>query len=152
MSSTSDNIIYNGHIKMPYSWSVGETGSRFFTELRDHKKIWGTKCPDCGRVFLPPRNNCGHCMVKIKEWVELEPKGTLITYTVVRYESPVLPKTGGPVMYGLIKLDGADTSLLHLLGEVKPEEIQSGMRVEAVFSEQANGNIHDIAYFKPAVR
>lgn len=150
MSSSEVNIIYNGHIKMPYNWSVGETGSRFFAELRDNKKIWGTKCPSCEAVFLPPKKNCPSCMVEIKEWVEIEPKGTLETYTVVGYDSPVLPKVEGPVMYGVIKLDGADTGLVHLLGEVNPDDIQIGMRVEAVFSQETKGNIHDIAYFKPA--
>jgi uncharacterized OB-fold protein len=149
-SSMENNIIYHGHIKMPYNWSVGETGSRFFTELRDRKQIWGTRCPSCETVFLPPRNNCPRCMVQIKEWREIEPRGNLITHTVVNYDSPVLPKVEGPVIYGVIKLDGADTALVHLLGEVKPEDIRSGMRVEAVFSQETKGNIHDIAYFKPA--
>lgn len=152
MSGTDENIICNGFIKMPYNWSVGETGSRFFTELRDHKRIWGTKCTECGKVFIPPRRNCGVCMTRNMEWMELEPEGRLVTYTIVYYDSPVLPQTDRPVMYGLIKLDGADTSLLHLLGEVRPEDVLSGMRVEAVFGEKANGNIHDIAYFKPVVR
>jgi hypothetical protein len=152
MSTTTDNIIYHGHIKMPYNWSVGETGSRFFAELRDHQKIWGTKCPDCGTVFLPPRKNCPVCMVQIKEWVEIEPKGTLETYTAVSYYSPVLPPAKGQLIYGIVKLDGADTGLVHLLGEVDPEDIQIGMRVEAVFNQNPQGNIHDIAYFKPSSR
>lgn len=152
MSEIQENILQEGAIKMPYNWSVGATGSRFFCELRDNKKIWGTKCPSCGTVFLPPRSNCGRCMVEIQEWVEIEPKGTLVTYTKINYDSPVLPKVDGPIIYGLIKLDGADTALLHLLGEVKFEDVQAGMRVEAVFSEQTNANIHDIAYFKPTVR
>lgn len=151
MAETGDNIIFHGFIKMPYKWSVGETGSRFFTELRDRKKIWGNRCPVCQKVFIPPRRNCGRCMVNINEWVELEPRGTLVTYTVVHYDSPVLPEKGKPVIYGLIKLDGADTSLMHLLGEVGDEDVRAGMRVEAIFSEQRRGNIHDIAYFRPVV-
>ena len=149
MNSLTVNIIYDGHIKMPYNWSVGETGSRFFTELRDNKKIWGTKCPSCGKVFLPPKKNCPFCMVQIKEWVEIEPKGVLETYTVVSYRSPVMPEVEGPVMYGIVKLDGCDTGLVHLLGEVDPKNIKTGMRVEAVFRQESKGNILDIAYFKP---
>ncbi|NPV90852.1 MAG: Zn-ribbon domain-containing OB-fold protein [Firmicutes bacterium] len=150
MSGSEVNIIYNGHIKMPYNWSVGETGSRFFAELRDNQKIWGTRCPDCGTVFLPPRKNCPVCMVQIKEWVEIEPKGTLETYTAVSYDSPVMPKVEGPLIYGIVKLDGADTGLVHLLGEINPDDIRIGMRVEAVFKPETSGNILDIAYFKPS--
>ena len=55
-------------------------------------------------------------------------------------------------MYGIIKLDGSDTSLVHLLGEINPDDIKIGMRVEAVFSQETKGSIQDIAYFKPVVR
>ena len=41
------NIYYNGRIKIPYTWYVGETGSRFLIALRDNKEIWGNQCPQC---------------------------------------------------------------------------------------------------------
>jgi uncharacterized OB-fold protein len=52
---------------------------------------------------------------------------------------------------GLIKLDGADTGLLHFLGEIELDKIKVGMRVEAVLKkkEERGGYITDIAYFKP---
>jgi len=54
-----------------------------------------------------------------------------------------------PLIYGLIRLDGADTNFVHLLGEIDPAAIEIGMRVEAVFKEERGGSILDIAYFKP---
>ena len=41
-----------------------------------------------------------------------------------------------PVIWALIKLDGADTALLHYLDEVKPEDVKIGMRVKAVFADE----------------
>ena len=54
-----------------------------------------------------------------------------------------------PVIWGLVKLDGADTALLHYLDEVRPEEVAIGMRVKAVFAESRTGGIRDISHFKP---
>ncbi len=141
-------LVYESRIKVPYTWSVGEIGSRFLIELRDHKRIFGTRCPQCDLVYIPPRKHCGHCFSKIEEWVELGHQGSLITYTIVRYESSALP-TNPPFAYGIILLDRASTGLVHFLGEVNFEEIKPGMRVEAVFKDERTGDIMDIRYFRP---
>lgn len=141
--------VLSGRIKLPYQWTVGATGSKFFTELRDHKKIWGTKCPECKKVFVPPRKTCGTCFVDMGEWVELRPTGRLETFTVVHYHEPALHGMEPPFVYGIIKLDGADTGIAHYIGEVKDlESVKSGSRVEAVFREQREGSILDIKYFR----
>jgi uncharacterized OB-fold protein len=54
-----------------------------------------------------------------------------------------------PLVYGIIQLDGADTGLVHMLGEVEPEQLRIGMRVQAVFKEERVASILDIKYFKP---
>ncbi len=141
-------LVYESRIKVPYTWSVGKTGSRFLTELRDHGNIFGIKCSECGVVYMPPRSNCGRCFSKIDEWVELGRQGSLVTYTVVQYESSVMPMKP-PFAYGVILLDGASTGLVHLVGEVDFRDIKSGMRVEAVLKEERTGDIMDIKYFRP---
>lgn len=144
----SEAVIVPGAIIMPYKYSVGETGSKFFVELRDNKRILGIRCPQCHCVYVPPRSTCGKCFSKLEEWVEVARKGTLLSYTVVHYSSPVHP-VAPPFAYGVIQLDGADTGLLHLLGEVDLPGITIGMRVEAVFKEERQGNMLDISYFRP---
>ncbi len=141
-------LVYESRIKVPYSWAVGEIGSRFLTELRDHKKILGTKCSACAIVYLPPRGHCGRCFSDHLEWVELGSQGTLITYTIVRYEAPSMPMKP-PFALGIVLLDGANTGLVHLIGEIDFSKIRSGMRVEAVFKEERVGDIMDIKYFRP---
>jgi uncharacterized OB-fold protein len=54
-----------------------------------------------------------------------------------------------PFAYGIILLDKANTGLVHLLGELNFDEIQSGGRVEAVFKDERTGDIMDIRYFRP---
>jgi uncharacterized OB-fold protein len=36
-----------------------------------------------------------------------------------------------------------------MLGEVDPEQLRVGMRVQAVFQKEREGSILDIKYFKP---
>ena len=69
-------------------------------------------------------------------------------YTVVRRDTGIMP-VEPPFVYGVIKLDGADTGLVHIVGEVTPEEVKEGMRVKAVFEEERTGKILDVKYFKP---
>jgi len=129
--------------------STGATGTKFLTEIRDNKKIMGIKCPSCGKVYVPPRTHCPTCFVKMSEWVELSGKGTLSSYTVVRYHEPYMPKEP-PFAYGVIQMDGADTGMAHFLGEVDLDKIKIGMRLEPVFKEEREGSILDIDYFKPS--
>jgi len=133
---------------MPYRYAAGPVGSRFFIELRDNKRIMGIRCPQCDRVYVPPKSTCICCFNKLDEWVPLDGKGTLESYTVVHYSLPVHPPLP-ELIYGIIKLDGADTGLTHFLSEIEPQELRTGMRVEPVFKENRAGTILDIQYFRP---
>jgi uncharacterized OB-fold protein len=141
-------MVHKSRISVPYHWWAGETASRFFIALRDEQKILGTRCAKCKKVFLPPRKTCPVCFTPNEDWVEISPRGTLLTYTVVRRHLASLPKKP-PVIYGLIKLEGADTAFLHILDEIRPENVKISMKVEARFAEKRSGTIFDIKYFKP---
>lgn len=139
-------LTYRSQIKVPYTWAAGEVGSFFLTQLRDQAQIYGTRCPKCQKVYVPPRKNCGSCFSLLQEYVTVGPQGTLISFCQPAYSSPLHPIIN-PI-YGLIRLDGADTCLLHLLGETKWESLRTGRRVRAVFEETRRGHILDIRYFK----
>ena len=51
----------------------------------------------------------------------------------------------------MISIDGSDGGFLHMLGEIKPDEVTIGMAVEAVWKPvgERTGSILDIAYFRP---
>jgi uncharacterized OB-fold protein len=142
-------LIYPSRIRLPYTWHVGKAGSRFYHEIRDNCKIWGTKCHQCESVFVPPRETCPRCYHDLQEWVQVSDTGTLLTYTVTRYAVPGIQPLEPPFALGIIKLDGATTGLVHLLGEIKLSDISIGMRVKAVFREARRGDYLDIKYFKP---
>ncbi len=143
-----DVWLYHGQIYIPNNYSAGAVGSRFLIELRDNKRIMGIRCPTCNRVYVPARSVCKDCFAQLNEWVEVSDKGTLLTYTVCHQPNRVQPMEP-PLVYGIIQLDGADNGFVHMLGEVDPEQLRIGMRVQAVFKDKREASILDIKYFKP---
>ncbi len=137
-------------LNVHYRYHVGALASSFFVKLRDEKKINGIKCSKCNKVIMPPRSVCLTCFSNLDEsmFVELSGEGTVETFTVINYSEPIQP-VDFPFVYAIIKMDGADTGLLHILGEVDLAKVKTGMRVKPVFAKQRNGNIKDIQYFKP---
>ncbi|MBS0618150.1 MAG: OB-fold domain-containing protein [Spirochaetes bacterium] len=141
-------IIHHSKIKVPYTWSVGDTGSKFLRALRDDKKILANKCPTTGKIFCPPKLNSPYSLQPITEWLELAGTGTVKAFTQRHYESRAIAPDA-PKITALIELDGATQALPHFLGEVDFAKIKIGMRVQAVFREDPTGHILDIKYFRP---
>lgn len=144
----TDVWLYHGQICIPNTFSAGAVGSRFLIVLRDKKRIMGMRCPTCNRVYVPAKSICRDCFKQLDEWVEVSDKGTVLTYAT-DYETKSIQPTEAPIVYGIIQLDGADTGFVHMLGEVDPEHLRVGMRVQAVFQKERDGSILDIKYFKP---
>jgi uncharacterized protein len=142
-------LVMDGGIKVPYSWSAGETGTTYLESLRDDKKFLGTRCPECGIVYHIPRRNCPDCFSECAEWVELGSSGELVTYTITRKHHPQLSPLKGVFGYAVIKLDGADTGFVHLISEFDESQLAKGARVEAVFAGEREGSILDVRYFRP---
>ena len=58
---SEDPYVAEGRITMPYRYFAGSIGTKFFRGLKEEKKIMGLKCPDCQKVYIPPRPTCGSC-------------------------------------------------------------------------------------------
>lgn len=99
--------------------------------------------------FVPPRQTCEKCLEDIRDkWVDLGNSGIVVNYTVVRYNDGHLPRKA-PFVLAMIKLDGADTPLVHILEGIDFEKIEINMKVKAVFAEETTNTILDIDHFEP---
>lgn len=146
----TDCYTVEGKLALPYTYFAGRVGSAFLTTIRDENKIMGVKCTTCNKVFVPPRQTCEKCMEDLRNsWVDLKDTGEVVNFTVVRYEDGHLPRKV-PYILALIKLDGADTPMVHILDEIDPDKVEKGLRVQAVFAEKSTNTILDIDHFKPA--
>ena len=140
------------HITLSYRFAAGSHATRFFEALRDEGRILATR-DAVGNVMVPPRPVCGLSGLPMDEWVEVGPDGVLAGATIV-YVPFIDPMTGmqRPVPYGfgLVRFDGADSSIYHLLDATDPAQIGVGRRVRAVFRprEERTGSLADIVHFK----
>jgi len=139
-----------GEIPIQSRYTYGLAGEKFFREIMDKARILGTWCVECDYTYVPPTIYCERCFAKLEEWVEVGPEGTVQSFTVL------LVALGGspldePEIMALIQLDGADSVMVHRLGDVDLDELAIGMRVKAVFKpkKQREGSILDIAHFAP---
>jgi uncharacterized protein len=139
-------------VDAPYNYNAGYYVSKYLRELMQNKRIIGVKCPQCGKVYVPPRVVCGPCFVELKDFVDVSNKGTISAFSITRFPFTD-PNTGEPKKVpfcgAFIKLDGTDTNIMHLLDETDEKKIKAGMRVQAVFNEERTGNhFTDIKYFR----
>ncbi len=138
---------------LPYAYSAGRPLSRFLVALRDEAKILASRCNQCSYVLVPPRAFCTQCHKLTPELVEVGPRGTLETFSVINFPF-IDPFTGlerpVPYGYGIIKLDGCDNLLPHFLDISDHTKLAIGQRVEAVFEEKENRTtaLTDIKHFR----
>jgi len=147
MTEPQEILVRESRIQVPYTWSAGTVGSRFLKALRDERRFTATRCPKCRKAYILPLSACGDCLEDCAEWITVGPQGSLLSFTQALYDSPAHPIKNP--LYGLIRLDGADTALLHLVGEASIAELRIGARLEPVFAQSRSGSILDVLYFKP---
>ena len=130
-----------------YQYSYGRS-SRFFRELKDNRRLMGTRCPKCGRVLCAPRADCRTCYVPT-EWVEVARTGTVLTYAVVH---EAVSDYRGPTPYAVaqVNIDGTDSCILQIVRGIEPDKVRVGLRVQARFKAEREGRITDIECFEPA--
>lgn len=144
-----DSFVVAGKMAIPTQYFAGRVGSRFIISLRDSKKLLGVKCPKCNKVYSPPREYCEKDLTKLDEnWVELGNEGVITNYTVVNYNDKHLPRRA-PYILALIKVDGADTPIAHIVEGVDTDQVSIGMRVKAMFASETTNTILDIDHFEP---
>lgn len=144
-------VMYQPRVK--YSWATGIAVGQFLRGLKAGV-ITGSRCDNCGRVVVPPRIFCEWCFRRTESWANLPDTGTVNTYSV-SYITADTTRVKNPIIPAVIEIDKtSNAGFLHLLGEVKPEEIKIGMPVRAVWKEkeERQGSITDIKYFGPTRR
>ena len=145
-------ILHNfDKLRGDFAWDTGIAISQSLAAFKEGV-ILGSRCNTCRKVVVPPRTVCEWCFHPMNEYVPLQDTGTVntfslcyVTWDVKRIKEPELP--------AVIEIDGASPlhGIMHMLGEVEPEEIKIGLRVKAVWKppEEREGSVTDILYFKP---
>jgi uncharacterized OB-fold protein len=131
-------------LSFDYTRSVGPLLSRFFTALRD-RRVLGVRGSD-GRVHVPPAEYDPVDYQPLTEVVPVASVGTVVSWTW--QEQPLEGQPlDRPFAWALIKLDGADTPLLHAVDAGSSDAVSTGARVHVHWADEPVGSITDIAYF-----
>jgi uncharacterized OB-fold protein len=133
-------------LEYTYTRSVGATIGRFLTGLRD-RRIEGVRTPN-GRVIVPPTEYDPLTGEDVGEFVEVGQAGVVTTWAWQGEPRPGNPLQK-PFAWALIRLDGADTALLHAVDAGTMAGMQTGMRVRAKWAEARVGRIQDLLCFVP---
>ncbi len=133
-------------LEYTYTRSVGPVIGRFFGALEE-RRVLGIRAKD-GRVLVPPVEYDPLTAEALTEFVEVGQAGVVTTWTWVstpREKDPL----DRPFAWALIRLDGADSALLHVVDAGQESPMSTGMRVRIRWREEPQGNIQDIAWFEP---
>jgi uncharacterized protein len=145
-------------IEFDYTRSLGPVLSQFMTGLRD-RRILGARGAD-GRVHAPPFEYDPVSAEPPGALTEVGPEGTVVSWSWMPEPLEGQP-LGVPFAWALIRLDGADTVMLHAVDagpemgpEIGPEigraaVMRTGLRVRARWAASRVGSIRDIACFEP---
>lgn len=133
-------------LEYPYTRSVGPVLGRFFAGLRE-RRIEGMRARS-GRVLVPPQEYDPETAESLDDWVTVGDAGVVTTWAWVSE-----PRRNHPLdhafAFALIRLDGADSAMLHAVDAVDESRMATGMRVRARWRDETQGDIHDIVCFEP---
>jgi len=133
-------LVYEQKIDLPYIYTAGAAQRAFLRGLAEGRMI--ASVDEDGHRYVPARSHAPDGR-PLQRTEEVAPTGVLEAVTIARH----LP--GAPA-FGLIRIDGSLTPLVHRLAE-GAERLSSGARVEAVFTDtEGEPSVNAIAHFRPA--
>jgi uncharacterized OB-fold protein len=133
-------------IGFDYTRSLGPTLSQFMTALAG-RRVLGSRGAD-GRVLAPPAEYDPVTFAPPAELVQVGPEGTVVSWSWQPRPLAGQP-LARPFAWALVRLDGADTAMLHAVDAGSAAAMRTGLRVRVRWAEETRGHISDIACFEP---
>jgi uncharacterized OB-fold protein len=138
----TEPLVVTTKLEFPYSRTLGPVLGAFAAGLRDGRLLASRTAE--GRIQLPPLEYDPLTGMSVEvDLVEVGPSGTVTSWTWVSNPTERQPYDRA-FAFALIKVDGTDTSLVHVLTAVSPDEISTGMRVRPRWRAERLGRITDI--------
>jgi uncharacterized OB-fold protein len=133
-------------IGFDYTRSLGPVLSQFMTALAG-RRILGARGAD-ERVHAPPFEYDPVTFAPPGELLEVGPEGTVTTWSWMPRPLAGQP-LDRPFGWALIRLDGADTALLHAVDAGSAAAMRTGMRVRPRWAADGSTGIRAITCFEP---
>lgn len=133
-------------LEYEYTRSVGPVIGRFFAGLKA-RRVTGIRAAD-GRVIVPPQEYDPATGEALGETVDVGAAGVVTAWAWVHAPRPKHPLQR-PFAWALVRLDGADTAMLHAVDAGDEARMATGMRVRIRWRDETQGDIRDITCFEP---
>ena len=137
----SDSIVLHQKINLPYRYTAGEFHKAFLYGLVE-QRIVGSRCAACATLAVPARPFCPNCSAHSSETVEMPPRADLVSWTTV-------VRNGAMLTYGLMRVTGADTLMLHVIA-TDEAVLREGMKLVPRWAADPDPDITAIEAFIPA--
>lgn len=134
-------------LEFPYTRTLGPVVGAFLAGLREGTLL-GIRGKD-GRVLAPPLEYDPETGESLgADLIPIGPEGTVVAWTWVDAPSPKHP-LDHPFAFGLVRPDGADTSMVGAIDAGSAEAMSSGMRVRPRFAKEPQNLITDLEAWEP---
>lgn len=130
-------MVYHQQINMPYRYTAGRSQAAFLRGLAE-RRIIGSRA---GEAVLVPARPHAPDGSPTGELVEVAQTGEVRGWTVHHHEGSVR-------VFGLVRIDGTDSDLLHVL-DVAEGALTIGLRVRARWAAEAATEITALEAFEP---
>jgi uncharacterized OB-fold protein len=133
-------------IKFPYKRSLGPVLGAFMTALAE-QRIIGIR--NGSKVMVPPLEWDPETAQELAhDFVDVGPAGTVESWSWVAKPTAQHP-LAHPFAFALVKLDGADTAIMHAVDAGSIDAMSTGMRVAPRWKAERKGHITDLDAFIP---
>lgn len=134
-------------LEFPYSRTLGPVMGGFVAGLREGRLLASRTAS--GRVLVPPlEHDPDNGQAVEADLVEVGPEATVETWTWVTTPTGRQP-LDRPFAFALLKPDGADTAMVHVVDVAGPDRMATGMRVTPRWRGERQGRIDDIEAWVP---
>jgi uncharacterized protein len=107
------------------------------------------RCCNCGTIRHPPGPFCPRCRTQESEWVDLNGRATLYSFTVIRHALAPQLREYLPMVIAVVEPEGAPSArLVANLVEVAVGDVAIGMPLEVVWEDAGDGVA--VYRFRPA--
>lgn len=116
-----------------------------YYQFINEEKLMGSKCKECGQLYIPPRHFCVECHGSDMEWYRMEGKGELAAFTCIFIGPPFMVEQGfdrkNPYCTGVVKLKEGPRVVARIEGvdAGDPESIKVGTPLEVEFLHRGEG-------------
>ncbi|MGQ0826457.1 MAG: Zn-ribbon domain-containing OB-fold protein [Actinomycetota bacterium] len=118
--------------------------SRHVVEQLAAGRVIGHKCPQCERVYVPPRGYCPLCVIATTaaHEVEIAARGVVTTYSVITPLQYPGQEEKADYVQATILLDGSHSTVgMQRMDGIPIADVHSGLRVEATWKSESERSV-----------